>query len=298
MASKRVPKPAKVIDLAIPPVAENIDRWIVFGLDPSLSRTGYSVMLIEKGEDRSTAKWLEVGSLKPEDSGDPVWVRSKAIAQNARQILTKAIYDHLKPQMDPANGLQFDEPSEEMLRRTGVIISFEAPTPGNDFLTSISRILHLVLLENRWTIAGFPESFGRVYVQMTNAATLRRLMGLKQRGAANKKENVAKAYTFLDKLSYPNLDTDACDAVLMAMMARYSASVLMGQQDTVPAQFLIALCDASVEVVGKGRNSRTRIKGILHRPEYWSLYERKEYAVLLRDARVKKARLDREVFSI
>ena len=58
------------------------------------------------------------------------------------------------------------------------------------------------------------------------------------------------------------------------------------------------MCNATEEVVGKGRNARTRTKGILHRREYWVRYERRDYDVLVRDARTKKARLDRISFSI
>ncbi len=282
----RKPKEEKAVELRLPPVAEGIDRWLIFGLDPSLSRTGYAFMQVDPspipGEgavDRTAAKWLEVGSVKPESASDPVWVRSKAVALAARAKLHEVVSEH---------GFLGD------LSRTGLIISFEAPTPGNDFLTSISRILHLILFE----LGSSVHWFGRVHVQMTNAATLRRLMGLVQRGAANKKENVALAYKFLDQGSYPNLDTDACDAVLMAMMARYSASILMGYPHTVPERFLIALCNGETEVVGKGQNAKTRTKGILHRPEYWSRYEAKEYAIQWRDARVKKARLDRQIFTI
>lgn len=281
MTTKRAPRKPKaepVITLRIPPPVEGIDRWLIMGLDPSLSRTGYAFMLVEGTEGRTAAKWLEVGSLAPESSSDPVWVRSKAVALALRDKLTTAAQLQLG-----AN-----------LQRTGLIISFEAPTPGNDFLTSISRILHLVLLDQE----SWANSFARVHVQLTNAATLRRLMGLTQRGSSNKKENVAKAYTFLDQGSYPNLDTDACDAVLMGMMARYSAAILMGHPYTIPERFLLALTNGEEEVKGKGRNAKTRIKGILHRPEYWTLYERNEYAVVLRDARQKKAHLDRISYTI
>lgn len=228
----RKPKNEGPITLAIPPRVEGIDRWVIFGLDPSLSRTGYAVMHITPGEDRSVAKWLEVGSIKPEDSSDPVWIRSKATALSLREKLRTVIEDHLK---------------DEDFSRTGLIISFEAPTPNNDFLTSISRILHLILFE----AGSSTDRFAQTHVQMTNAATMRRLMGLVQRGNSNKKENVARAYTFLDQGSYPNLDTDACDAVLMSMMARYTAAILMGFSHTLPERFLIALCNAEVETVGK-----------------------------------------------
>ena len=246
---RKEPKP---IQLKIPPKVEGIDRWIVFGLDPSLSRTGYSMMLVEPDENGTHAKWLAVGSVKPDNSSDPVWVRSKAIALAARERLES--YVNSETAADP-----------DCLKHTGLIISFEAPTPGNDWLSTISRILHLVFFESANTDC-YPEGgvcseFAKVHVQMTNAATLRRLMGLTERGRANKKENIALAYTFLNKESYQNLDSDACDAVLMAMMAKYSASILLGFPDSVPERFRIALCNSTEEVVGKGSREHTRVKG-------------------------------------
>ena len=170
---RKEPKP---IELKVPSPVEGITDWIILGLDPSLSRTGYSIMHV--GEQGST--WIEVGSIKPESASEPVWIRSKAIALAIQQKLYVAEGWLIRKELFPS--------------KTGLIISFEAPTPGNDWLSTISRILHLVLLDQ-----GSPtDCFARVFVQLTNAATLRRLMGLVQRGN-NKKENVAKAYTFLDK---------------------------------------------------------------------------------------------------
>jgi hypothetical protein len=271
-------------ELRVPPPADGIDRWLVLGLDPSLSRTGYAFMLVNKtdGDQGTSARWLSVGSLKPDDASVPVWIRSKAIALTLRKMLQEAV-EHIAPIC-----------RLEYLARTGLIISLEAPTPGNDFLTSISRILHLVLL----SADSYVGEFARVHVQMTNASTLRSLMGLTKQGAKNKVENVEKAYSYLDQGNYPNLDTDACDAVLMGMMGRYSAAILLGHPEGVPLRFLTAMCNATEEVVGKGRNARTRIKGILHRREYWVRYEPRKYDVLVRDARTKKARLDRISFSI
>jgi hypothetical protein len=277
-AKKAAPAPT---ELRVPAPAEGVDQWIVMGLDPSLSRTGYAFMHVQKNSlaEGTSARWLDVGSLKPDDASVPVWVRSKAIALTLRK--------HLE-------GLLNTSVVRNVAARTGLIISLEAPTPQNDFLISISRILHLVLLDIDF------ERFGitRVQVQMTNASTLRSLMGLTKQGAKNKVENVEKAYGYLDQGKYPNLDTDACDAVLMAMMARYSAAILLGHPEGVPPRFLIAMCNATEEVVGKGRNARTRVKGILHRREYWVRYERRGYDVLVRDAKTKKARLDRISFSI
>lgn len=275
----RAPKPKPPVELAIPEPVPGISKWLVLGLDPSLSRTGYSLMLVERDGEGTKAKWLEVGSLKPDDTGDLAWVRSRAISLALRGILNKTIRDH---------ELQYDA------AHTGLIISYEQPTPGNDFLSTINRILNLTFFEMESEV----HMFAQVRVQSTNAATLRSLMGLTQKGAKNKKENVSKAYTFLDQGRYPNLDSDACDSILMSMMARYSAAILMGRPQNVPDRFLTALCNATVEVVGKGRNAHTRIKGILHRPEYWSLYQRKAVVVSLRDARTKKAKLDRLTFTI
>jgi hypothetical protein len=271
----RKPKVEKPIELAIPKPVEGIDRWVIFGLDPSLSRTGYGIMVVERGEDRSTARWLQVGSFSPETSSDPAWIRSKAVALAARSLFLDAINTHFDLKRDPVNPLYYDDATREWLSHTGLIVSMEAPTPGNDFLNTISIILRLILFEKQSVVDGFPDSFGSVQVQFTNAATLRRLMGLTQRGDKNKRENVQRAYTFLDPHSYPNLDTDACDGVLMGMMARYASAIMLGYPSTIPERFLIALCDATVEVVGKGKNSRTRIKGLLYRPEYWASYTRK-----------------------
>jgi len=66
----------------------------------------------------------------------------------------------------------------------------------------------------------------------------------------------------------------------------------------VPERFLQRLCDGTQETTGKGLHRRTRAMGILHRPEYWCRYERQQYVVLLRDAKVKKARLERWEVSI
>ena len=262
------------IPLLFPVQTPEIDQWLVVGLDPSLSRTGYALMLVTPwdagGDSMSTSvRWLDVGSLKPEDTRDPVWVRSKAVA--------KVVVERIQAAMG------------NMIAGTlGLIISMEAPTPRNDFLSAINSILHVVLFEGPWS-----DHFARCHVQTTNAATLRSLMGLKATGAKNKVENVKLAYTFLAQKEYPNLDTDACDAVLMAMMARYSVALLTGDHKAIPERFLYRMCDAREEVTGKGRNKKIRTAGILHRREYWRKYERKLYAIQRRDAQVKKSRLDR-----
>lgn len=294
----RKAKELKPIEITIPPAVEGIDRWVIFGLDPSLSRTGYAIMLVDKGEDRTRANWAAVGSFSPENSSDPAWIRSKSVALAARHLLYDTLAARFDMKRDPANPMAYAPDVAAWLAHTGLIISMEAPTPGNDFLNTISIILRLILFDKQSAHDILMDSFGKVHVEFTNAATLRRLMGLTQRGNKNKKENVERAYTFLDKGSYPALDTDACDGVLMAMMARYVSAIMLGFPNTIPERFLIALCDATQEVVGKGKNQRTRTKGILYRPEYWTTYQRNNYAVQLRDARVKQARLPRITYTI
>jgi hypothetical protein len=155
----------------------------------------------------------------------------------------------------------------------------EYPTPMNDFLVALNRIIHLIFFEtNLW------QRFGTVRVLTTNAATLRSLMNLTKTGSKNKGENIARAYEFIDKTAYPKLDTDACDAVLLSMMARHTASILMGFPDEVPEKYLVSLCNAAQEVKGKGTRSKIITKGLLHRREYFYDYVKKNYVLLVRDA--------------
>jgi hypothetical protein len=141
------------------------------------------------------------------------------------------------------------------------------------------------------------KKFATVRILMTNAATLRSLMGLYRKGN-NKGENIARAYDFIDKEAYPQLDSDACDAVLLSMVARHVASILLGFPDTVPDNFKVSLCNAERGTKGAGRNERVIIKGILHRPEYWYEYTRKDYTLCIRDASSPKKGLVRQQFSI
>lgn len=276
----RVKKEKKPIELRIPAPNSAITSWVVFGLDPSVSRTGFAIKGVYKNADGPIiSEWLSIGSAKPDkieddtrDSRTTLWIRSKEIALFLREFL----------KLVPSN------------KSTGLIISMEYPTPQNDFLVALNRILHVIFFEDG-TLA---DKFGEIRILTTNASTLRSLMGLKQRGAKNKAENIEKAYTFCDKQTYPELDTDSCDAVLMAMMGQYTASIMLGKHDEVPPNFLTSLCNATEEIKGKGRNARTIIKGILHRNEYWYRYERQSYGLGVKDASNPKKTLTRKYFSI
>lgn len=274
----------KAVVLRAPQPMTAIKRWVVFGLDPSLSRTGYALMSVRENDEgtASKAKWLEVGSLSPDSSSDPVWVRSKMIARGLRDRLAF----HLYP----------DEAQE-----TGLLISMEYPTPRNDFLVALNRIIHLEFFRN----PGVPElydssdssilanNFAAIRILTPNASTLRSLMGLKMRGTRNKAENIDKAYEFLDRAAYPNLDTDSCDGVLMAMLGRWTTSYLLGFPEEPPRPFAFSLTNAAQEVKGKGRNAHVITKGMLHRPEYFYAYEPRLYSLKHNNAREKSRILKR-----
>jgi hypothetical protein len=236
---------------------------------------------------RTAAHWMQIGSLKPEHSSDPDWARSKAMANCLKELIQGAaqgIYNgRIKNNGEPY--------STE--RNVGLIISFEYPTPMNTHLTSLNRILHLILLD-----AELKSYFSTIRILMTNASTLRSLMGLTKTGAKNKVENIAKAYTFVNKVKFPELDSDSCDGVLLAMMARYASSILSGFPQEVPEKFLNKLCDGSQAMKGAGRNSHIITQGLLHRQEYWYMYEPKEYQILVKDASIQTKRLKRAPFNI
>jgi hypothetical protein len=287
----RIKKERKPPELRVPDPNPNIDNWLVLGLDPSVSRTGFALLGLfpnkALGGDGSgvITAWLGVGSVKPDKIEDyrhtrtTLWARSKAIALFIREYL-KLFMKDAKP---------------EETRRTGLLISMEYPTPQNDYLVGLNRILHVVLFEDEV----LANAFGDIRVLTPNASTLRSLMGLKQRGVTNKKENIEKAYTFVDQKAYPQLDSDSCDAVLMAMMGRYVATILMGRPNEVPNNFLVRLCNATVttKISKKGR-VKEKIEGILLRAEYWYAYERQSYGIGVKDATNPKKTLTHKYFMI
>lgn len=276
MPPKKVRPP---IVLRIPEPKPDIDNWIVLGLDPSVSRTGFSVMGVWVQDDKLETKWLGCGSAKPdkvEDRRHPrttLWARSKAISLYLREYL----------KLFPISS-----------KRTGLIISMEYPTPQNDYLVGLNRILHVIMFEDEV----LSNTFGSIQILTPNASTLRSLMGLKQRGASNKKENIEKAYTFIDIKEYPQLDTDSCDAILMGMMGRYLASILMGRTQDVPPTFLTRMCDSTEELKGKGKRQYIKIRGVLHIPEYWYEYVRQDYGLGIKDATNPKKSLTYKYFRL
>jgi len=277
----------KEIPLLIPPPIQEIKEWVILGLDPSLSRTGYSLMRVQPAEENgSTATWVGAGSIKPdavENGLSPqatIWIRCKLIALYLRKIFETQITEWQGEGIDT--------------KKVGLIVALEAPPPQNDYLASIHRAIHMVLFQNSY----LGDNFGQIRILYVNASTLRSLMKLTQRGPKNKSENIARAYDFISKETYPELDPDSCDAVLVAMVARYAASVVMGFPNEAPQNFLNSLCNATKETKGSGVRTRVVTKGIFHRNEYWYKYERQAYLVAVKDATIPKKTLSRVEFVI
>jgi hypothetical protein len=122
----RLKKEKPPLELLSPQPMPEIHRWLIFGLDPSLSRTGYALMEVNRDATAPPARWITVGSVKPESAADPVWLRSKLLALSLRDILRE------------------HTPQDQY---TGLIISAEAPTAQNDFLVTLNRVLHVILFE-------------------------------------------------------------------------------------------------------------------------------------------------------
>jgi hypothetical protein len=301
--------------LSIPEPNAHIKRWIVLGLDPSMTRTGFAVLDVRPQPyadipDRSHyepsevktgmgthAIWLAAGSVKPEkieDSGlhprNTLWIRGKAMAIYLRELV-KTLNTSKRSEKGDFHVCSTPECCKSDV---GLIISMEFPTPMNDYLVALNRIIHLIFFED----GALEEMFGEIHILTTNASTLRSLMHLTKKGAQNKSENILRAYDFIDKSRFPELDSDACDAVLLAMMGRHVSSILLGAASEIPDNYLNSLCNATQEVKGSGRNQHTVTKGLLHRIEYWYRYTRKSYVVCVKDASNPKKSLSRTNFSI
>jgi len=301
---------SKPVPVVYPTPLQGVSQWLVYGLDPSMSRTGYALLRVSLPDDPlkcmpcqhpgclshashpcegcgrlgglypTQAEWVEVGSVKAEKASDPIWIRGKGMALYLKGVLVSR-----GPRIDSQMGLP--EP-------TGLLISMEFPTPMNDFLVALNRIIHLVFFEN----SQVTDRFRTVRILATNAATLRSVMGLSRTGRKNKVENILRAYDFINRGRFPRLDPDSCDAVLLAMMGRYTASVLLDRGREVPDRALHALCSGQQKAKGKGSHMHIVTQGILHRPEYFYEYARREYTLLVRYASSPKAGLERESYLI
>jgi len=246
------------------------------GFDLSLSRSGWAVAKVKTEGGMTHAEFLGAGSVKPDDASLPVWLRGRMIGKGLLQTVLSS------------------EVQQLLNEGAGLILSFEAFTPRNDYLSSVRRLVDSVLFASDSPLIKHPS-----YLLNINASTLRSIMGLVKKGTGNKKENINRSFDFINKSRFPEIDSDACDAVLLAMCGRYVVSILTGSPDEIPSKALTSLCDAKQEVKGKGRNSHIQTKGILHRPEYWSKVNYSEsHTLCLKDASNPKKSLERITLSV
>jgi hypothetical protein len=256
----RKPKKTFAEKITFPSKEPAIQHWMVLGLDPSLSRTGYAFSL--------DGEWIEIGSLKPDDSSLPIWVRSKMIAGTITERLYWAIQPTLKeaPKELESGGYGY-----------GLLVCMEVPTPRNDFLNIVSKTIHADLLPR------LPSLFSSVHVLQINAATMR----------SNKSQE------FADPKIYPGIDSDSCDAILFSKYGHMIADLLSPEVLIGESPMLLSLCDNTPVVKGKGKRAKIVTKGILHNPAYWYTYTPTEYSISLKDATIPaKKRLQKLTITI
>jgi len=262
-------KPTLAELIKIPPI-HDIEEWVVVGIDPSLSRTG--LCLLNNLGDHW--RWSHIASLKPFDASYPTWVRAIMMAEYILASVNKL--DGCIPDI-----------LGDFTPTKGLIITLEAPTPMNDHLNIVNKILHTII------VPGLNIHFKEVYIQHVNAMTMRSCFGLKATGN-NKYENIQKAQEFAPAAIYPGIDSDSCDAILLSQFGRYTADFFLGKElSEIPDRIALALCDFTDVEKGKGRNAYVVKKGILYNPAYWFKYEPTEYSISIKDARIPpKKRLE------
>lgn len=247
------------------PEASPLKKWIVLGIDPSLSRTGVAVLHVN-GDD---TRWGFVGSLAPVETSDLMWKRSKAISKGVLTCLNDEV------QASTSHGTVL-----------GLIVAVEMAFPtGNGInLIALNRVLMSHLL-----IPSLKNVFSEIRVLSVLPQTLRSLMGL-PKDSKDKKANIERAYEILPREEHPHLDSDACDAVMMAMLGRCAAYVLAGQPERLPDKILTSFCSAKPQArSAAGKIKKTMgLAGLLHWEDYWAEYNPSEIPLTLKSSKVKK----------
>jgi len=109
-------------------------------------------------------------------------------------------------------------------------------------------------------------------------------MGLVKTGN-NKDENIQRAYNYLSSALYPNLDSDACDGVLFAMMGRFAAYIFMGQSHLVSEKVAECLTSSTIRKIKRGGRLMEGYQGLLLNPMYtWEYKHGMEVVLAIRDA--------------
>ena len=224
----------------------SISDWVVFGLDLSFTRTGYSALRVQGG----VAAWGAIGSFEPRDVHVDQWARGSSMAVLIRDWMQRTIAQE-KPK--------------------GVILAMETPDPDNSYLMALNGIVQAILWSSSDT--GTLQGMAPTYRFFINASTLRSMLRLT---SSDKSDNMTLAQSFLPEGGYPGLDSDSCDAVLLAMVGRYATMVFTGQESQVPSVPLRVLCteESRVKVRSNGEGKKpTRKetpKGLLLNPATWS----------------------------
>jgi hypothetical protein len=270
-ARKRKQKPGPEL---VFPSEPDIATWSVVAIDPSLSRTGFARSTVSE----AGAVWESVGSWKPKDSSQPVWARAAAIGYKIRLLCGTALSKYV--------------PAEA--KKLGLLLVMEAPPPRNDWLSSLQRVIFMTLGQNQ--MQHLP--YGAVRILLVNASTLRSQMALTKTGSKNKTENVQRAYDFIERSKYPQLDTDSCDAVLLSVVGVAAAEILMGRPDAVADNFRTLLCDTTSVIKGKGKNARETMKGLLHNRDYFWRFRPLKVEIATKDAKLPTSRLEKQYVDI
>ena len=250
-----------------------IQNWAILGLDLSLARTGTAVLLTEGGR----LSWGEIGSYTQASDPD-TWIRAQGYAIGIGMTLER-IWRECRSRPGP----------------WGLVVAMEYPDPENSFLMGLNQIVQASL----WNVSvPFYADFAELRRMFVNASTLRAVMGLVP--GTTKADNQRVAQTFLPPKTYPNLDTDACDAVLLCRFAAWGIDLLQGRADQVPRKAGASLAKDEVKVkvkvnskTGEVMSRKETPAGLLYNPELWTKITLPTTIILKRsDAVAKKARLE------
>ena len=251
-----------------------IQNWAILGLDLSLARTGYAVLLTEGGR----RSWREIGSYT-QDSAPDTWARAQAYAIGIGMALEQIWMECIRSRGG----------------RWGLAIVMEYPDPENSYLMGLNQVIQASLWNP--TIPYYTH-FAELRRMFVNANTLRSVMGLPP--GSTKADNQRVAQTFLPTGGYPNLDTDACDAVLLCQYAAWGIDLLQHRPEQVPPKAQLSLAKPGVKVKVKVNSKNGEVMSrketqaaLLYNPELWTKIELPTTIILKKaNAVAKKARLE------
>jgi hypothetical protein len=252
----------------------SVRNWAILGLDLSLARTGYAVLYLEDGKP----KWGDIGSYTQSNEPDS-WARAQAYAIGIGMTLERIWQTRCR----------------HKAASWGLAVVMEYPDPENSYLMGLNQVIQTSL----WNPAvPYYADFAELRRMLVNAATLRSVMGIV--GKTDKVLNHSIAQGFLPKGAYPNLDSDACDAVLLCRYAAWGIDLLQGRPELVPLKAQASLAKDEVKVKVKVNSKTGEVMsrsetpaGLLYNPDLWTKIDLPLTIILKRaDAVAKKARLE------